>query len=938
MREKLSRLLERLQLRVSWLLASLFGTDVLTEAELSSLKESIGIPPASNAAERFYVLGRLKAILGPKKYANLTREALQSYLDSMDFSTMDAVALDQVKLKVSQHVRSVAQDVVAGVYGAIVNETNRSISAASIEQEITDQVIQALYQGDSFTTLTSKLSSMVKENHEAKWEMVSRTELHRAKVTGIAQAIVQKQGPMAAGDGPDSLVSIVPHPGTCLDCAKHYLDSSGNPKVFVLRDLLTNGSNADPGVVHSKKSGIHTHWKTTLPPLHPHCACDVHFIPSGYGWVDGVLRVVDQSLVKALKGTMTPNSTQSNPGAVNAPGLSSNKPGNIKGVSVAGSGAGAPKPDKPTGPHVEYDYVPASDGKPSGPGWEKTESGKSWRRPKGMGGSATPKDSDESSKTSPSGEPMETSATLSEAAQFRAAKQVKLAHMKNGSFGESRPLGKGEAGSFESYKVAINGNGNALVKPVTKELKSRTGTKGVSGSIIAGELTTPPGTAHIREESAYLLHEGFGLSGFVPETSARPTPKGEASVQSWAENTVTLSKITKAYDNNLKEPKIRYATGDRPGPEWVEDGPFGWKREEVSADKKNKGNNVKALLASAPKQHHEHLKQKMADGAVMQILMNHGDGHEGNIIVPQDGSDILFIDNSAAFGHSMWSTSSVLHRDMHNAGMKLKVSDTLMARFKNTSYQDINRMTGGKLEPSAVAHTYLRMKYMEHLQTVHGHLPYEKFKPVMTSLSGDVQPRMAFWGSDQGKAIRDFLTADKEGSLAPNQYATWARDFLNNNADDPSVQSILAEHKPHDLFMSGKEYIQREVLPKVENFSPGERDLKPVLPQGPSGLSVAAIKKLERQKRIAQLKADQAAEAKAPTSPSNNEEVELSSSDLLEVEDDGSTIKLSEGDLEDASPSFSHLPKRMRAKAKENWHAANIKKSVWISDVGKSWS
>lgn len=97
------------------------------------------------------------------------------------------------------------------------------------------------------------------------WHRIVNTELHSARTQGVARGISKYFGG-------GSTVIVRPHPDCCDMCRAAYL-VRGTPKVFKLAELAARNNIGGKRAELVKEPG--------LPPLHPHCMCEVmHFDPS----------------------------------------------------------------------------------------------------------------------------------------------------------------------------------------------------------------------------------------------------------------------------------------------------------------------------------------------------------------------------------------------------------------------------------------------------------------------------------------------------------------------------------------------------------------------------------------------------------------------------------------------------------------------------------
>jgi hypothetical protein len=92
--------------------------------------------------------------------------------------------------------------------------------------------------------------------------------MHDAFTRGKLEGIVRKYGDTA-------YVYVEVLPDACDHCKGLYHKSDGTPIIFMIRQLLGNGTNI------GRKS---KQWKPVVPPLHPWCRCELFYVPAGYEW------------------------------------------------------------------------------------------------------------------------------------------------------------------------------------------------------------------------------------------------------------------------------------------------------------------------------------------------------------------------------------------------------------------------------------------------------------------------------------------------------------------------------------------------------------------------------------------------------------------------------------------------------------------------------
>jgi hypothetical protein len=784
---KLEKLRRVVKLHVNWFVAAILGEDALTESERAELEKFKKLPKQSlGLVEKGFILGRLKAIFKKKEWKSLSWEDFLELIQRQKLSPLEKLVLQQAKLSAAQHIKGLTDDIAAGVFDQLARATNQAISEASIKQIIKDEVALAVLEKKSYKDLASNLASSTKAAYGRKWEQVARTELHSVKTHGLAQAIINKVDVYKNSQGIASDVSIVPKPGTCPDCAEHYLDASGSPLVFPLSQLMGAGSNADPGVSHKKKKNVHLFWKTTLPPLHPNCRCELVFIPPGYTWVGVKLTLTDPGKIRkaigdsALSAVVKPAGPKS---AQVAPKMPATVPG-IKAPqqSTAGGGISA----GPANPNVRYEPKSQSPERPPG---TIGETEKEWKVIPGAG-----KGKDLTPEQEVAKQQEETASAIEWGSQPRDHRET-LDHLKNGELTNIHRLSGDEAGqSGLAIRANAAGNGRVLLKQGTKKLEAF----GPGKFMLAGDTTTVPGTQPHRTQAYYRMNTQFGLADHVSPTTLRNHEGQLHSCTSWKEGFSPVRSALYAGASSSGNLSPIASTVD-------------------IKQKMGSKNVVRDLLARAPEGKRDDVHNKLSEQAVMQIVGNAGDAGHQNMLVNKDFSDVSFIDSSANFGHGMHGISSEIHRDIHNNGMKLKVSNNLLTQFKNTSYGDMKKSHGDKLGRES-AQSFLRMRYTQHLMETEGHLDYNKFKAVMIDPTGEDTPRPGVWGKNIGEEVKNFQTAQDKGELPTDHFNSFVKDYVSKasaegHVDNASVTSILKDHSVEDLTMNGKQFLDKYVLP-----------------------------------------------------------------------------------------------------------------------------
>jgi hypothetical protein len=764
--EQLSKLKKILRIHANWLLVKLLGEEAVSKEEIAELKEYKKLPLDNiDFVEKSYLLGRLRSILKTSEYKKLNYAKLEEISNSSTFTSLEDLAVKEAKLHAAVYLKRLADDIVAGAFDKLSNATQEAVTESAIQGIIRDQTALALQQKQSYQKLASNLVKELKTDWRRNWQKVAATELHRAKTQGSVMAIINKHDVYSHSEGVESFVSVIPSPDTCSDCSHHYLDKTGNPKVFRLSDLLSQGSNGDSGVSHKRGNGRHVHWKTTLPPVHPSCNCYVVYVPSGMSWVDGKLEVTDQKVytatlkkavdTRSLKAVIKPPGPQATQKQSTAVKTAANPP-SIKGAPAPGNVAGPGRPAS-SGPKIDWEYY-KEEGQPPGDGdWSQSDAG-AWRRPSGSGGKAG----------SPEQETAEKELKIKDAKEWGAKKHVDavvLNHISDGKIVDMYELKQDEKGVNKSYRGTIEGNGRALFK---LPIKYSTDTDKISAMTGDGVGTVPHGTHSLREKAAYHLFTGLGMNYCSP-TTTRMIDGEEHSGQRWHEDKVVVHL-------HLAD---KLDTAPNMGP-------------PSSSGKQRKNSSVALLkLAKNP----ESMKEKLSEIITSDVIMNSNDRHTGNIMVSEDYSDVVAIDHGTSFGTGMAGYKNVLHQELYNAGHKVKIPDKLQERLRNTSLGDFKRALGDHVEHWAVGQTFLRTQYALHLQETEGHLDYKHF--TTDNFMGDGKLLGPFYAMQDNlslsrqEAFTSFADRKSSRQLAHQKFEDFSIDFL----DKASVDKTHPHHE-----------------------------------------------------------------------------------------------------------------------------------------------
>lgn len=802
--QKMKELRRIAKLHANWLVYATLGESAITKEELEELKKYGKLPTDSSLdlIDRSYLLGRLKALLKKSEYRQVPFEEAAEKASKMKLSPLEELVVEQARLKAGSFLRTVAADINNGVYAALSASIGAAVTEATVKNAIADETALAVIYKKTAQELASSIASRLQTSEKKRWLATAKTELHRAKVSGHAQAIINKLDIYKNSDGANSEVSVVPSDKCCDDCRALYLDKAGNPKIFKLADLVAAGYNSDPGVVHKKSNGRHVHWKVTLPPLHPNCGCQLQYIPPGFGWKAGKLETVNKSLFEisiakaraGVSGGISPTVQPQGPvGAKKEPGMPSvagvAAPGNVPGPgrppgTGGGGGSGAPKiGGGGGGASNRYSPCPFGGGDDclshGGNGAENHLTGGSimQRHQEAIARGAKPKITEDSKKSDEAADALAT-----QFAKLPHEKQELFNHLSEGKIATFKVRGtEGVGGRNASYKITIEGNGPGLMKPAidydgqSLEYFESSGQAEwlaalppadrqlqLDGISAPGKGTMTPGMHPHSEAGAYGLSTALGLGDLVPLTVVRHAQESEG-----------LKAVTSV---------MQWRTDVKP----VDD--YAGSVSSAYAD----------LSISVPEEHKDRFHEQISTVAVLDAVWNNNDRHLDNIMMSDD-HNVVAIDHGTAFANGLSGHRNDIASEMHLANHALEIPTKLQSQLKNmTLTSTLRSLDSSGLPTWAKAQTFLRSRYVTHMQDTFGHIPFERLRGTLLDGLGNTYPYTPsvnpnspeHWDDPMSELALDgssrFQMAKEKRELPHDMFERWAKNYMLTASADKS--------------------------------------------------------------------------------------------------------------------------------------------------------
>lgn len=129
---------------------------------------------------------------------------------------------------------------------------------AVIREELATATIDRAPRAEVARRMRDRLGDLARN-----WDRIAETELQAAHMDAqLYEAMIL--------EGEGARVAKIPDSGACGDCREAYLEPEGEPRIFAVSELLSNGTNA------GRKR---RNWLPVAGPMHPRCRCDMITVP-----------------------------------------------------------------------------------------------------------------------------------------------------------------------------------------------------------------------------------------------------------------------------------------------------------------------------------------------------------------------------------------------------------------------------------------------------------------------------------------------------------------------------------------------------------------------------------------------------------------------------------------------------------------------------------
>ena len=228
--------------------------------------------PSVSSLSDAYVYGLLSGI-DPKNIKGKSVSEVVDWIKRIPLSEIERTAVSWLSESAASYCQGLGNRFDLAT-GRIISDSVKEVAMmGKIRETLADQAKRRSTRKEIVTALRDAT-----EDAHRDWQRIVNTELHQAYTYGQAKAIKDHFGEEAN-------VIVRPFPDACSSCRAAYLDKkTGLPKVFKLKTLAARNNAGRKAAELRTKPG--------LPPLHPHCFCQVHYFNSKVHEFDKQGRIV----------------------------------------------------------------------------------------------------------------------------------------------------------------------------------------------------------------------------------------------------------------------------------------------------------------------------------------------------------------------------------------------------------------------------------------------------------------------------------------------------------------------------------------------------------------------------------------------------------------------------------------------------------------------
>lgn len=234
---------------------------------LQRLKDKGLVNVKVNSIEDAYLYGQVLAMMDDPKFATMTYEQFQQHIQKnpVPLSPIETQAVKFAQLQAGQHCVGLGNRVGATVGSAAIEAD--AFQRQKLRDVIKTKTAENIAKRESLKKLKSELG-WASRDWARDWQRIANTEKQNAMQRGVADHYGKRFGG-------DVRVAKRPMPDACKHCKRLHIGPDGQPRIFKLSELESNGTNV------GRKAAD---WKAVVGTVHPHCQCQMVRIPTGWGF------------------------------------------------------------------------------------------------------------------------------------------------------------------------------------------------------------------------------------------------------------------------------------------------------------------------------------------------------------------------------------------------------------------------------------------------------------------------------------------------------------------------------------------------------------------------------------------------------------------------------------------------------------------------------
>lgn len=179
---------------------------------------------------------------------------IKAAIEKAPLSDIEQEAIKWLNENAAIYCKGLGNTIDTATRRIIQDATKEAAMMGTIRETLTDAARSRKIRSEIVTQLRRQTKDVQRD-----WHRIVNTEMHSARTQGVAQGL-RKQF------GKDVTVIVRPHPDCCDLCRTAYT-YRGQPRVFSLEELSARNNAGRTAAELKKEPG--------LPPLHPHCLCEV---------------------------------------------------------------------------------------------------------------------------------------------------------------------------------------------------------------------------------------------------------------------------------------------------------------------------------------------------------------------------------------------------------------------------------------------------------------------------------------------------------------------------------------------------------------------------------------------------------------------------------------------------------------------------------------